>query len=125
MKQRIVLALLLTLMAINLCHASVDQRVQTAKNTLDEFLRTETNGGRLTEGGWKDAGRFFISPGVRPQQQAIAIVSAGYDVEVDEISDTSRFLLLFPLLSAGSVVFDQDGALNPVARRPSGKRLSF
>jgi hypothetical protein len=50
------------------------------KQVVEEFLAMETNGGRLTPEGWRQADAFFARPAPEPSRRHIVVISPNYSV---------------------------------------------
>lgn len=89
MKQKIIIALLLTCFA-GQCAATQEDYAKEAVATARQFVKLELQGGRLSSEGWRSAGsRFFLRPGPPPVAKEIRIVSDRFFVKLDSFTTTA------------------------------------
>jgi hypothetical protein len=81
MKRLLAFAATLTLGTISLAAQSPISQTKSPKEVVEEFLRMETEGGRLTPEGWAKAGAFFVRLSPPPRDRVIVVIARNYSVD--------------------------------------------
>lgn len=71
--------LLMYVVAIGAAHPSIAQ-TKSPKAVVEDFWKMDTEGGRLTDAGWRAADSFFVRPIQPPKNKIICVIGSSYSV---------------------------------------------
>ena len=72
---------ILVFVAAAFCNAqSSSPPTKSPKTVVEEFWKMDTEGGRLTEAGWRAADRFFVRPIEPPEDKVILVIDKDFSV---------------------------------------------
>jgi hypothetical protein len=80
----------------------------SAKQAVEEFVKIETDGTRLTPQGWNDANKFFLHPEAFSENITISVVSNEIDVSQKPAADREATCVVF--------IHDVYGVIDPDLR---------
>lgn len=99
----------ISILVVAICAAVARAQSGSAAPTqvVEAFLKFETQGGRLTPGGWQKGNSFFSRPVESPKKMSVVLASKNYSV--DEISVTG-------IKAEVNTGYDELGRIDPELR---------
>jgi len=98
---------------------SSTEGTKSPKDVLEQFIRMDADGARLTRDGWYRTSRFFVRPVLPPPHKSVLVVSDTFEVEVYEMKEDRAKVNVFFLNFYGRL--DPQLNLEPAPKRePNG-----
>src|SRR5436190_1862095 len=67
---------------------------KSPKTVVEEFWKMDTEGGRLTEAGWRAADAFFVRPVEPPEDKVILVIDKDFSVWDPTVKGTSARVIV-------------------------------
>jgi hypothetical protein len=88
-----IVSLILVTQVLSLAQSSAGP-TKSPKAVVEEFWKMDTEGGRLSDEGWRAADRFFVRPIERPKEKIICIFDYGFNVSFQRLRDDTAEVIV-------------------------------
>ena len=86
---------ILVFVAAAFCNAQSSSRpTKSPKTVVEEFWKMDTEGGRLTDGGWRAADLFFARPIEPPKERIICVIYGDFAVRDPTVKDDTAEVIV-------------------------------